>query len=449
MEVRGKRVLVMGLGRHGGGVAAARWLAGEGAEVTVTDTAGAAALADSIAELSDANIAHWHLGGHSADDFGQAEIVVVNPAVRLDNSHVARARVTGATITSELELLLRRLPCPAVAVTGSNGKSTTAAMIAAILTAAGRVVYLGGNIGRSLLPELRRMTPDSWAVLEVSSFQLAWLSNTCPLPQIGVLTNFSPNHLDWHGTLEEYASAKARLFVGEHAARVAVLGDESLSALPGVATVAGKTALSDSSEKLPPLRVPGDHNRRNAACAAAAARAAGCSQEAIQTGLRQFSGLPHRLELVGATAGREFYNDSMATTPESAAAALETFTGRAWLLAGGYDKGVDYAPLVTAIGQHARGAALYGATGPRLFEQLRAAGARCPLALFETLDAATGWCWEQSRAGDCIVLSPASASYDQFVDYRERGARFTALAQSLGASLPEHDEARDRASRAV
>ena len=196
MEVRGRRATVMGLGRHGGGVEAARWLARQGAIVTITDRADAATLAESIAALASEEIVDWHLGGHRERDFAEADLVVVNPAVRPDDALVARAAARGAQITSELELFLERCPGRVIGVTGSNGKSTTAALIAEVLRADGRKTYLGGNIGRSLLADLPNMTSDCWAVAEISSFQLAWLSADCRLPTIAVVTSFAPNHLD-------------------------------------------------------------------------------------------------------------------------------------------------------------------------------------------------------------------------------------------------------------
>ena len=454
MEVRGRRTLVMGLGRHGGGVVAARWLARQGAVVTITDQADAAALADSVAALADVDIAGWALGGHSAADFDAADIVVVNPAVRPSHPLIARAASRGAQITSELELFLERCPGRIVGITGSNGKSTTAAMIAAILRADGRRTFLGGNIGHSLLADLDTMTDDSWAVVEISSFQLAWLSDRCRLPEVSVLTNFTPNHLDWHGTLAAYAAAKARLFARQRADDVAVVGTvpilqskmglspsfigwESASRDVNISSRRARQILAVPAASLPALRVPGMHNRANAACAAAAAEAIGCAPAAISAGLQGFSGLTHRLELVASIEGRAFYNDSMATTPESAVAALETFSGRCWLLAGGYDKGCDMAPLADAIARHARGAAFFGAAGPRLHAIASACAADFPSAadflseLVETLDAALAWCWRHSRPGDCITLSPACASYDQFVDYRARGERFRTLVSAL------------------
>ncbi|HVU90521.1 MAG TPA: UDP-N-acetylmuramoyl-L-alanine--D-glutamate ligase [Pirellulales bacterium] len=432
MEFHGRRVTVMGLGRHGGGVAAARWLAKQGAIVTVTDVAPAEALADSVAALADVPVARWRLAGHDQQDFDDAETIVVNPAVRPGHPLVERARQRGATITSELELFLRRCPGRMMGVTGSNGKSTTTAMIAAILQRDGRQAFLGGNIGRSLLDDLDAMTPESWSVLEISSFQLTWLSDDCPLPKTGVLTNFTPNHLDWHGTIADYTAAKRRLFCGPQAAKTAILGSPRKDFdSGGNADIRGRVLLPLPVADIPPLNAIGDHNRANAACAAAAAHAVGCSAAAIDAALRAFTGLEHRLELIGTIAGRAFYNDSMATTPESTAAALAAFSGRAWLLAGGYDKRVDMAALTKATCEHARGAAFYGAIGPRLHAELAVQMPGERVSLHETLDAAFDWCFRQSRTGDCILLSPGCASYDQFADYRARGARFRSLVGAL------------------
>jgi len=449
MDVAGKRVTVMGLGRHGGGVAVSRWLAEAGAIVTISDRADAATLADSLSELEGVPIAALHLGEHHADDFRAAEVVVVNPAVKPDNELVQIARQAGATITSEIELFLERCPAVTIGVTGSNGKSTTAAMIAAILETDGRRTWLGGNIGRSLLPDLKSMTADDWAVLELSSFQLAWMSDRWPRLFIGVLTSFSPNHFDWHGTLAHYAASKFRLLsnVRRDGVVVADTTDRAVSSLFDELDENGRVGMRvvrpERREKLPMLRVPGDHNRRNAALAALAARCAGCDDAAIPRGLGGFTGLPHRLELVAKVAGREFYNDSMATTPESAAAALATYSGRVWLLAGGHDKGGDMELLGPALARHARGAAFFGAAREKLHSIAVEHAPRTPLHAIERMDEAFGWCMEQSRDGDVVVLSPACASYDQFRDYRHRGEHFAALVHALrDATRSSHNDSR-------
>jgi UDP-N-acetylmuramoylalanine--D-glutamate ligase len=430
--IAGRRVTVMGLGRHGGGVAAARWLAEQGALVTVTDNASEQALADSLAELRGAPITRYQLGGHREGDFTSGDLIVVNPAVRPDNSFIAAARAAGVPLTSEVELFLDRCPGHVIGVTGTNGKSTTAAMIAAILAADGRRTWLGGNIGRSLLGELKGMTADDWIVLELSSFQLGWLNDTTRWPEIAVVTNCTPNHLDWHGTFDAYQQAKRRLLSRQGAEGTVVLngGDQLVSRWGGFAR--GRVRLVQTDQGVPPLRIPGAHNRVNAACAAAAAEAAGCSAKAIRPGLEEFLGLPHRLQLLAQLAGRSFYNDSMATTPESVIAAVDTFSLGAWFLVGGYDKGFDYGQMTKKLARLAHGVACFGAARQTIAAQIEGQPApRCACASFVTMEEALEWCWSQSQAGEAIVLSPACASYDQFRDYRHRGETFAALVRAL------------------
>jgi UDP-N-acetylmuramoylalanine--D-glutamate ligase len=324
----------MGLGRHGGGAAAARFLAGQGAIVTVTDLADADALADSLAGLADAGIGRFHLGGHRESDFQAADLVVVNPAVRPGDPLVELARKSGARLTSEAELFLDACPARVIGVTGTNGKSTSAAMTAAILSAAGRRTWLGGNIGNSLLAELHQLRPDDWVVLELSSFQLFWLSDAARWPSRAIVTNCTPNHLDWHGTFAHYMQAKQRLLEHLSAVGSAVI-DPRAPGLTGWAdSLACRLIEPVPLQKIPPLQLPGEHNRRNAALAAAAALDAGVEWGAVETALARFSGLPHRLALVAEIAGRKFFDDSKSTTPEATLAALDAMRRPTWLLLG-------------------------------------------------------------------------------------------------------------------
>jgi len=423
----GCRVTVMGLGRFGGGLGAARWLARQGAEVTVTDLADAQALAEPLARLHDVPLAGLQLGGHREQDFLTADCVVVNPAVRPQSPYLDLARRHGAPLTTEIGLLIEHCPAPIIGVTGSNGKSTTAAMIAAILRANGRRAWLGGNLGGSLLDDLSRMQPSDWVVLELSSFQLHYLAGRLTGPRVGVVTGFSPNHLDWHGSLRAYRQAKQQILAGQGPEDVAVLNPADPELRWWEPVVRGRLAHVPPESRLPALRVPGEHNHANAALAVAAARAAGCRAEAAQEALASFAGLAQRLEWVGVVAGRRFYNDSAATTPESTAAAIQALAEPVWLLAGGRDKGLRFEPLVRTIVERCRGAAFYGEMGQGLYEQTRALNAGFACCAIETLEAAFAWCVDRSRAGDAILFSPACASTDQFADYRQRGRRFVEL----------------------
>jgi UDP-N-acetylmuramoylalanine--D-glutamate ligase len=495
----------MGLGHFGGGLSAARWLARQGAVVTVTDQADENALADSLPLLAGVPIAAIHLGGHREEHFRGADLIVVNPAVRPDSPWLQFARSTGARLCTELELFMENCPARIIGVTGSNGKSTTAAMIASILSVSGRRVFLGGNIGGSLLDDLPQMTPDDWVVLEISSFQLwhlasraphapregascsphtpcadspsargdttmmGWQLNCHPIISVcrlqgAVITGCSPNHLDWHPTYADYVASKQRIFTLQTPDDFAVLNmsdAEAASWLPlvrgraigvsrdgirhtlraeagsahGVCGLRGADSAHEvcglQVDDLPALAVPGEHNRLNAACAAAAALAAGCDRDDVCRGLAAFRGLPQRLEHIATVDGCEFYNDSAATTPESTIAALQSFDVPLWLLAGGKGKGGDFQPLAAEIARRARGAAFFGSLRHELSDRVASADAAFLCTTVETLEEALDWCWRQSRPGDAVVLSPGCASTDQFRNFRQRGERFTALVQQL------------------
>ena len=478
MNYRGRRATIMGLGHFGGGLAAARWLARQGAVVTVSDLADETTLADSLALLAGVPIAALHLGGHREEDFREAEIVVVNPAVRPDSPWLRFARQCRTRLVTELELFMENCPARMIGVTGTNGKSTTAAMIASILKAGGRHasplpleegqgvraelpgpppseklsfprVFLGGNLGGSLLERLPEIGPDDWVVLEISSFQLWHFTPAAKMPQIAVVTGCSPNHLDWHASYAGYIAAKQRLLTGQTPEDVAVLNTFDAEAASWSPLVRGRlmplpslTAPfpregegSTDFTDLPPLPVPGRHNRINAACAAAAALAAGCQWEAIRRGLEGFRPLCQRLEWFAVVEGRRFYNDSAATTPESTIAALRSLEMPVWLLAGGKSKGADLAPLAAEIVRRASGAALFGSVRDELFDRIRNGVPQFPAVAAETMDEALAWCWPRSRPAEAIVLSPACASTDQFRNFRRRGEHFVELVRRLANPL--------------
>jgi UDP-N-acetylmuramoylalanine--D-glutamate ligase len=292
-------------------------------------------------------------------------------------------------------------------------------------------VGLGGNIGASLLEELDGIRREDWAVLELSSFQLAHLSEGSRMPEVAVVTNFSANHLDWHGSLGAYRAAKQRLLTGQKPDDLAILNEADAEVASWSPLVRGTRLSPLSDSEIPPLGVPGKHNRANAACAAAAALGLGCPADAVRRGLTAFRSLPHRLEPLGKIRGRRFYNDSSSTTPESTIAALDALDGPTWVLVGGRDKGSDFRDLTEAIARRARGAAFYGAVGGRLYREQVARRAPARVAECETMDEALGWCWRQSRPVDSIVLSPACSSHDQFQNFQGRGEWFSRLVRGL------------------
>ncbi len=437
----------MGLGRFGGGVGAARWLASRGARVLITDLSSEETLREPLTELAplmaEGRIT-LRLGSHEINDFVDTDLVVVNPAVPRpwQSPYLQRAFASGVRITTEIGLLVERLPNRrrVIGITGSVGKSTTSAMIARALKATGEPVKLGGNIGGSLLESLDDITDQTWVVLELSSAMLYWLGVTQRWsPAISVCTNLSPNHIDWHSTPEHYASSKQEILRYQDKDDLAILG-------PGLESWSGVTLAKvinvGHANFTGRLRIPGQHNRQNAGVALATCRAASplTDPQAFEHALGTFGGLPHRLELVGEVAGKRFYNDSKCTTVSSLMQALDSLrdpargTSHIHLIAGGYDKGVSLSP-VAQLAPSLAGLYCVGKTGPTIGAE---AMLRAPERVHhcETVREATLAAISAMGAGDVLLLSPACASWDQYPNYEHRGAAFVdAVRSQFGASL--------------
>jgi UDP-N-acetylmuramoylalanine--D-glutamate ligase len=320
-----------------------------------------------------------------------------------------------------------------IGVTGSNGKSTTATMLAEILSAAGRPTWLGGNIGGSLLDRLETMSVDDWVVLELSSFQLAHMNDAAPPVEIAVVTNCTPNHLDWHASFADYAAAKRRLL--SHRGRLAILNPHDPVSIAWKQEIAAEVRTCWPLDAVGELAIDGLHNRQNAALAAAAAEAAGVSESIIRAALRSFRGLAHRLQFVGSVEGRRFYDDSKATSPSASIAALAALEGPLWLVAGGVSKNAPLDQWAAHVADRACGAAVFGAAGGALAESLRTMRADYNLLQRESLADALEWCWRRSQPGDAILLSPACASFDQFRDFQARGDAFCKWVKALAARI--------------
>jgi UDP-N-acetylmuramoylalanine--D-glutamate ligase len=460
-DFRGKRVTVMGLGSFGGGIGAVRFLAGQGAHVTVTDLKPAHELSAALAKIEDCPGVEQHLGEHREPDFRDADLVVASPAVPKDNKYLQLARDTGICVTSEMNLFWERNRGRTVCVTGSNGKSTTAAMIHALLSAGLSKAWLGGNIGGSLLPDVDQIQPADWVVLELSSFQLDDLAELKPNPQVAVVTNFTPNHLDRHGTVSAYRAAKQNILRWQSEDRFAVLNQSDPDVLTwrtsarkvwfgredegrqGMFAVGFDTYKRRALYRFGPreqvlplgrwLSLPGVHNFQNALAATCTALLLATTPTQIEAGLTRFEGLPHRLQLVAQAAERRFYNDSKATTPEATLLALDAFRSSVVLLAGGYDKGLDLTELARGIiARRVKAVALLGQTAEKLKEHLRKfdPDGHIPAKIHVTLQAAFQWAAAQSAPGDTVLLSPGCASYDWFPNYEARGEEFTRLARA-------------------
>ncbi len=450
----GRRVTVMGLGRFGGGVGVSRWLAERGATVTVTDQAPAEALAPSLDELRDLDLT-LHLGGHRESDFHETDLVVVNPAVKPTSPYLQVAELVGVPVTTEINLFAERCPARVVGVTGSVGKSTTTAMIGQVLAHCAQVtenaprVWVGGNIGRSLLGILEQIRDADVVVLELSSFQLERTTLVSWSPHVAVITNLTPNHLDWHGDLAAYAAAKLNIARHQDPARDVVILGPTLGEEARHLTAEGhrvwqfdldddtplvRTATDKQRWPALQLSVPGRHNRENAAAALAVAHALAVPTDAALAALGEFEALPHRLQRVAERAGVTYFDDSKSTTPEAALTALAAFDTPLLLILGGYDKGSDLAPLAAVAAGRARFSACIGTTGPALAAAIRGAGGAAEDC--GELSRAVAACQARARAGDVVLLSPACASWDQFSDYRLRGETFARLVCGTDAGTP-------------
>lgn len=457
-DYRGLNVLVMGLGSFGGGLGVVRFLSERGAQITITDTRPPEKLSETLDELKGYAGLRLSLGGHNESDFQDADLIVVNPAVQPDHPCLNVARRAGVPLTSEMNLFWQWNPAPVVAVTGSNGKSTTTALIHSILSRSDRRAWLGGNIGVSLLPQVDQIQADDVVVLELSSFQLTDLNRLQVSPSVSVITNFAPNHMDWHGSLEHYRWAKQTMLRWQKPADSAILNADDSDVRgwqtagsrydfglqdcdqPGVFSTESQDAVirrpGQAAESLPLsrwLKLPGRHNLANALAAIGATLQFDVGADAMRHGIEQYCPLPHRLQWIADVDGRSYYNDSLATTPESTMVALEAFKSPIILLAGGYDKQVDLSEMAAMIARKAKAVALLGQTGPCLRQAIAKQPAVNCVASGELANfhEALMWAVDQSSPGDVILLSPGCASYDWFRNFADRGQQFIDFVKSL------------------
>jgi UDP-N-acetylmuramoylalanine--D-glutamate ligase len=397
--------LIVGLARSG--VAAARMLAAHG-EVLGVDSGHPDVPADLEAVLESDGV----------DLLERAACVVKSPGVPSQAAVIARARELGLPVIGELELAWRLLPNRFVAVTGTNGKTTTVELLGAIWRAAGLPVAVAGNVGTPLSALVGEAEPDATIICEVSSFQAEDAHSFAP--EIGVLLNLTPDHLDRHGSFEAYRDAKLSLFARQTPEQIAIAPD--WIALPGEGR---RIQIGEPPLPADEIRLRGPHNLANASAAATAARAAGVPAEAVAEALRTFAGVPHRLEEVGTVEGVLYVNDSKATNVSAAARAIQSFFAGVHLILGGSLKGGGFEDLREPIAERCHACYLIGEAADRLASDLEPAGV--PLHRCGDLENAVAAARAAARPGEVVLLSPACASYDQFRDYEERGDRFRAL----------------------
>jgi UDP-N-acetylmuramoylalanine--D-glutamate ligase len=449
LELKNKRVLVVGLGKSG--LAAARFLKAQGARVTVSDARPATLIAE-LSELLDQGFM-VEAGSHGLLTFRRQDLIVVSPGVPMSTPVLSQVRAMGAHIIGELELGAQYLRGEVVAVTGSNGKTTTTTLIGEILKASGRPTLVGGNIGRPVTAMVEESTAESWSVLEVSSFQLETVETF--KPRIALVLNITPDHLDRHGTFEAYAALKARVTEFQTAEDFLILNAEDKDTqmiaaktkaqifwfstrrpIKQGAFVHGESILfvpregANSERVMPVTEIPlaGAHNVENVLAAVCAARLAGVERATIREAVRNFKAVEHRLEFVREVEGVKYYNDSKATNVDATLKAVAAFAGGIHLILGGKDKGSDYRVLEPLLRERVKTVITIGSAAEKIERQLDGV---VKIERAETLERAVALAQAKAVAGDTVLLAPACASFDQFENYEQRGRVFKELVQGL------------------
>ena len=449
MDLNNKRVLVVGLGRSG--VASAIFLKSRGARVTVSDAKSEDQLREEIPRLLDQGIV-VETGGHGERTFQNQDLIVVSPGVPVDAQPLAQARALGQVVIGEIELAADFLQGNIVAITGSNGKTTTTTLTGEILAAGGLKALVGGNIGTPAISFVEQSTPETTTVLEVSSFQLETIRTF--RPKIAVVLNVTPDHLDRHRTFAAYVDAKARIFENQQPDDFAVLNADDATCVQLAARTHGQVFwfsrqrepeqgahVRDGSisfrrdgsdiEIMPVSEIPlkGAHNLENVLAAVACGVLIGCDATAIRGAVRNFKAVEHRLEYVATIRGVEYYNDSKATNVDATIKALESFERGVHLILGGKDKGSDYSILNDLLRERVKRVYTIGAAAQKIESQIIGEAVASG-----TLENAVKQASASAETGDVVLLAPACASFDQFQNYEQRGRVFKELVRGLEAS---------------
>ena len=450
MDVANKRVLVVGLGKSG--VASALFLKAHGARVTVSDTKSTDELKSEIPALLDQGIT-VETGGHGERTFREQDLIVVSPGVPVNAPLLVQARGLGEKVIGEIELAAEFFPGKIVAITGSNGKTTTTTLAGEILATGGLSVVVGGNIGTPAISLVDRATADTTAVLEVSSFQLETIQTF--RPRIAVVLNVTPDHLDRHRTFAVYTDAKARIFENQRPDDFAVLNadDPTCVALAerakakvfwfsrkqevkqGSYVREGQILFRDAKRQqevmlLHEIPLKGAHNVENVLAAVCVGTLSGVELGKIRKAVAAFKAVEHRLEYVATVRGVEYYNDSKATNVDATIKALESFPANIHLILGGKDKGSDYSLLNDLLRQRAKRVYTIGAAAAKIEGQIKGAA---EIVHAETLENAIKRASETAQAGDIVLLAPACASFDQFRSYEHRGKVFKDVVKAMAA----------------
>ncbi len=448
MNLKGQRILVIGLGKTG--IASVRFLMGQGAKVTATDEKPQSELKDAVHELGSLS-ANLEFCGYNTDVLSRVDMIVPSPGVPPSNIILAEAQSRKIPILSEIELAYRFLKPPLIAITGTNGKTTTTTLIGHILAREGKRIFVGGNIGNPLIGYLEGKQDDDYAVVEVSSFQLQWTHSFHPF--ISVFLNTTCDHVDYHGSFEAYRETKERIFENQKDSDLAILNaDEPRSFLLEKNMVAKVQFFSTKTEvkkgiflkdrtlvhytvngdceeyPLDMIKIPGLHNIENVMAAIMAARYCGCSPGNIISAVGDFKGIPHRIEFTEEKNGVAFYDDSKGTNVGAVARALETFSRPIILLMGGRDKEGDFGTLSPLVKSKVKELVLFGEARNKIDDLI---GGAVKTSKTTTLKEAIELAYRHSRPGDIVLLSPGCASFDEFSNYKERGRFFKDVVKGL------------------
>lgn len=446
MELKEKRILVVGLGKSG--LASAIFLRRQGAQVTVSDMRSVEALAAELPALLDAGVM-VEAGGHGLLTFRRQDLIVVSPGVPPNTPELEQARNLGTPVIGELELASRFLQGNTLAITGSNGKTTTTALCGAIFQQNSPSTQVGGNIGVPVIDLVPASTPQGWNVLEVSSFQLETIVDFHP--KIAVILNITPDHLDRHGDMAGYIAAKERIFLNQTAEDFLILNAENAETQHAAARAHSQvywfsvtrpvrqgafvyqdaivwrpSEQSSAQPVLPVADIPlkGAHNIENVLAAVCAAKLAGIADGQIRKAVAEFRAVEHRLEFVAKIGGVDYYNDSKATNVDATLKAIAAFPGGIHLILGGKDKDSDYTQLIDALRQRVVAVYTIGAAAEKIERQI--AGVT-PILSSKTLETAVEQAARAAVPGQVVLLAPACSSFDQFDNYEHRGRSFKQL----------------------
>jgi UDP-N-acetylmuramoylalanine--D-glutamate ligase len=456
MDWKGKRVVIVGAARQGTALAA--YLASRGASVVLTDARSQEDLQPAVEKLAGLPI-EWRLGGHSVRMLEGVDMLALSGGVPSDIALVSEAQKRNIPVSNDSQIFLEIAPCKVIGITGSAGKTTTTTLVGRMLKPMEgkgiRRVWVGGNIGNPLITNVDEMQANDLAVLELSSFQLEWMTNA---PDIAVVLNIAPNHLDRHGTLQAYVAAKARILENQLGDGIAILNrddaatwqlatrvrgrqlsfgrDELPAGAQGTFIRDGEIRIRDESGERPLLPLPaielrGAHNVMNVLAACTAAAAAGATADHMLAGVQGFRGAPHRLEWVAMRNGVDWYNDSIATAPQRAEAALLSFERPVILMLGGRDKGLPWQSLAALAGERASHVVLFGEAAPMLKQVFEKIAPALALSHTTNLADAVQAAAAVARAGNVVLLAPGGTSFDEFADFEARGEVFRQLVNEL------------------